>query len=195
MLDSVVENDKNLADAADLIRRIGTGDRQAFGEFYAQFSGLVYATALRVLADPADAEDVVQEVLFMLWEKSPMYDPSRGKPLTWVITMTRNKSIDRLRSLTRRRRLHDEVQQEFDGDGTAAQPEPFEDLDHSEKGHVLRSAVFKLNQKQREVIEMAYFNGLTQQEIASRLSEPLGTVKARLRRGMLKLRQIIGKRI
>lgn len=188
-----MEPDENLTDAIELIREIGLGNREAFGKFFLQFSGLVYSTALRILADPADAEDVAQEVMVMLWEKAPMYDPSRGKPLTWVITMTRNKSIDRLRSLTRRRRLHDEAELEIAGDDTY-QVEPFSELENSEKGRIVRTAVLKLNQKQRAVIEMAYFNGLSQQEIASRLSEPLGTVKARMRRGMLHLRQIIEKR-
>ncbi len=195
MVAALVENDDNRAATAELIRQIGLGNRAAFSAFFTQFSGLVYATALRVLADPTEAEEVTQEVLFQLWEKAPMYDASRGKPLTWVITMTRNKSIDRLRSLQRRHRLHDEVLQESGREEIATEREPFEDLDHSEKGQALRSAVLKLNQKQREAIELAYFQGLSQQEIASRLQEPLGTVKARLRRGMLRLRQIIGKRV
>ncbi|CAN5805896.1 sigma-70 family RNA polymerase sigma factor [soil metagenome] len=189
-----VEPDENLPAVIELIREIGLGNREAFGKFFHQFSGLVYATALRILADPVDAEDVAQEVFVMLWEKAPMYDPSRGKPITWVITMTRNKSIDRLRSLTRRGRLYDEAKQEWEGNDTY-QVEPFADLENTEKGRLVRSAVLKLNKKQRDVIEMAYFNGLTQQEIASRLSEPLGTVKARIRRGMLSLRKIIESRL
>jgi RNA polymerase sigma-70 factor (ECF subfamily) len=189
-----VENDDQRAETAELIRQIGLGNRAAFAAFFAQFSGLIYATALRVLADPAEAEEITQEVLFMLWEKAPMYDASRGKPLTWVITMTRNKSIDRLRSLHRRQRLHDEVLRESASQDATTGREPFEDLDQHEKGQALRFAVLKLNRKQREAIEMAYFQGLSQKEIASRLQEPLGTVKARLRRGMLRLRQIIGKR-
>lgn len=188
-----MEPDENLSETIELIRKIALGNREAFGKFYQQFSGLVYSTALRILADPVDAEDVAQEVFVMLWEKAPMYSSSRGKPLTWVITMTRNKSIDRLRSLTRRHRLYDEAKLEM-GDDDTYQVEPFADLENSEKGQIVRSAVLKLNQQQREVIEMAYFNGLTQLEIAERISEPLGTVKARIRRGMLRLREIIGKR-
>lgn len=188
-----MEPDENLTDAIALIREIGLGNRDAFEQFFQQFSGLVYATALRILADPVDAEDVAQEVMMMLWEKAPLYDSTRGKPLTWVITMTRNKSIDRLRSLTRRRRLYNEAELET-ADGEITQEEPLTELENSEEGQIVHSAVLKLNEKQRAVIEMAYFNGLTQQEIASRLSEPLGTVKGRLHRGMLHLRQMIGKR-
>lgn len=176
----------------ELIRKIGMGDRASFEEFYTRFSGLIYSTSLRVLANETDAQDVAQEVMFMIWEKAPMYDPSRGKPLTWAITMTRNKSIDRLRSLQRRYRLHDDVQNENASNDISSSREPFEDLDSSEKGRILRTAVMKLNKEQREAIEMAYFSGLTQQEIAVRLREPLGTVKARIRRGMMRLKKIIG---
>lgn len=171
------------------------GDRESYAEFYDRFSGLIYSTALRVLANEADARDVAQDVLFMIWEKAPMYDPSRGKPLTWAITMTRNKAIDRLRSHQRRSRLSDDFKREMGGEAAQVSSEPFEDLDSSEKGRILRSAVMRLNDEQREAIEMAYFSGMTQQEIASRLSQPLGTVKARIRRGMLRLRKIIGSTI
>jgi RNA polymerase sigma-70 factor, ECF subfamily len=175
----------------ELVRKIGMGDRASFEEFYARFSGLIYSTALKVLANEADAQDVAQDVLFMIWEKAPMYDPARGKPLTWAITMTRNKAIDRLRSQQRRNRLRDDVQRESDQDDFVTNTEPLDVLESCERGELLRSAVMKLSGEQREAIEMAYFRGLTQQEIASRLDEPLGTVKARIRRGMLRLKKII----
>lgn len=184
--------DTDIAEIEEMIRKIGMGDRTSFETFYERFSGLIYSTVLHVLNDPADAEDCAQEVFFMLWEKAPMYDPARGKPLTWAITMARNKAIDRLRSLQRRFRLHDEVQRETAPGDLLTQREPFEDLDSSEKGEIIRNAVLKLNRDQREAIEMAYFGGLTQQEIATRLQEPVGTVKARIRRGMMRLRKMIG---
>lgn len=175
-----------------LIRRIGMGDRDSFADFYDRFSGLIYSTALRVLSDPGDAEDVAQEVFFMLWEKAPMYDPSRGKPLTWAITMTRNKAIDRLRSQMRRARLLEGAREESGTDEPRTERPAVEGVEHAEENEILRSAVMKLSQEQREAIEMAYFKGLTQQEIASRLQEPLGTVKARIRRGIVRLRKIVG---
>ncbi len=179
----------------ELVRKIGTGDRRSFEEFYERFSGLIYSTALRVLANEADAQDVAQDVLFMIWEKAPMYDPARGKPLTWAITMTRNKAIDRLRSLQRRLRLGEDVKRETGSDAFVTHREPLDDLESSEQGRILRSAVMKLNKEQREAIEMAYFKGLSQQEIAARLHEPLGTVKARIRRGMIRLKKMIGSAI
>jgi RNA polymerase sigma-70 factor (ECF subfamily) len=188
--------DKAAMDASDdlveTIRRIGAGDQRGFSAFYDRFSGLIYSTALRVLSDPEDAEDVAQEVFFMLWEKAPMYDPSRGKPLTWVITMTRNRAIDRLRAQMRRARLMEEAQEESEKDDPAGELPSFDRIESAEEKEILRSAVLKLNQEQREAIEMAYFNGLTQQEIAVQLQEPLGTVKARIRRGIVRLRKLIG---
>jgi RNA polymerase sigma-70 factor (ECF subfamily) len=175
----------------ELIRKIGQGDRASFAEFYEKFGGVIYSTAMRVLNDPRDAEDVAQEVFVMIWEKANMYDPTRGKPLTWAVTMTRNKSIDRLRSLQRRFRLRDELENEAAAADVTTDRVPLDDVETQERGQILRSAVMKLSKEQREVIEMAYFSGLTQNEIADRLHEPLGTVKARIRRGMIKLRRLV----
>jgi len=181
-----------IEDLVDLIRRIGAGDHAGFSEFYDRFSGLIYSTALRVLSDPDDAADVTQDVFFMLWEKAPMYDPSRGKPVTWVLTMTRNKAIDRLRSQMRRSRLMEEAREDSEKEELAVERTSLDRPDLSDESQLLRTAVMKLNEEQRVAIEMAYFNGLTQQEIASRLDEPLGTVKARIRRGIVRLRKLVG---
>lgn len=183
---------ESLDDVA-LIQRIGRGDRDCFEEFYNRHAALVYSTAFKVLNNADDAQDVMQDVMFMVWEKSPMFEESRGKPLNWTITMTRNKAIDRLRSVQRRLRLKEDVEREtapllrggMDG-------RPADLMDAGEKQRIVRGAVMKLNREQREVIEMAYFGGLTQLEISERLNTPLGTVKARIRRGMLRLRKIVG---
>jgi RNA polymerase sigma-70 factor (ECF subfamily) len=177
----------------DLIQRMGTGDMEAFAAFHRRHAGIIYSTAHRVLNNESEAEDVAQEVLFMLWEKSPMYDISRGKPVTWLVTMTRNKAIDRLRSLQRRSRLQDEVKLE-NPESTDTRT-PAQSLRASEKNDLVRQAVMKLNPEQREVIEMLYFSGLSQQEICDRLDKPLSTVKARIHRGMVRLRKIVGTEI
>ena len=177
----------------DLIQRMGTGDAEAFALFQRRHIGIIYTTAHRVLNNDTDAEDVAQEVLFMLWEKSPMYDIERGKPVTWVVTMTRNKAIDRLRSLQRRLRLQDEVR--LENPETIDTRTPAQSLRASEKNELVRSAVMKLNADQREVIEMLYFSGLSQQEISDRINKPLSTVKARIHRGMVRLRKIVGTEI
>jgi len=177
----------------DLIQRMGTGDMEAFATFHRRHAGIIYSTAHRVLNNDTDAEDVAQEVLFMLWEKSPMYDISRGKPVTWLVTMTRNKAIDRLRSLQRRTRLQDEVR--LENPESIDTRTPAQSARLSEKNDLVRQAVMKLNAEQREVIEMLYFSGLSQQEICDRLDKPLSTVKARIHRGMVRLRKIVGTEI
>ncbi len=175
---------------ATLIQRIGRGDMAAFQEFYKAHHGVIYATAYRILNNPQDAEDVLQETMFMIWEKSPMYEPSRGKPVTWVVTMARNKAIDRLRQLQRRTRLHDDAGREKP-DQWIERELPDDLMSLSEDGTRVRSAVMKLNREQREVIEMAYFKGLTQQQISEKLHAPVSTVKARIRRGIIRLRKLV----
>ena len=175
-----------------MIRRIGSGDYTGFEEFYRRHIGLVFSTAFKILNNSSDAEDVTQEVMFMIWEKSPMYDVSRGKPLNWAVTMTRNKAIDRLRSVQRRQRLNDDALNEIIPEPRRGNDSPSDQVNTGEKHMVVRSAVLKLNSEQRQVIEMSYFGGLTQLEISSRLNTPLGTVKARIRRGMLRLKKIVG---
>ena len=187
-----MENGDDPSIDIELIRKIGMGDFSAFETFYSRHIGLVFATAFRVLNNRNDAEEVAQEVMFMVWEKSPMFDPLRGKPMSWALTMTRNKAIDRLRSVQRRFRLQDEVERESDPEDFVQAHGPGDELDAIEKGRTVRSAVMMLAREQREVIEMAYFGGLTQQEIAERLQEPIGTIKARIRRGMLRLKKICG---
>jgi len=177
----------------DLIQLMGTGDSEAFSIFQRRHIGIIYSTAHRVLNNDTDAEDVAQEVLFMLWEKSPMYDISRGKPVTWLVTMTRNKAIDRLRSLQRRLRLQDEVR--LENPDYLDTRTPAQSLRAAEKNELVRTAVMKLNRDQREVIEMLYFSGLSQQEISDRIHKPLSTVKARIHRGMVRLRKIVGTEI
>ena len=177
----------------DLIQRMGTGDTEAFTLFQRRHIGIIYSTAHRVLNNDTDAEDVTQEVLFMLWEKSPMYDIERGKPVTWIVTMTRNKAIDRLRSLQRRLRLQDEVR--LENPESVDTRTPAQSLRANEKNELVRTAVMKLNPDQREVIEMLYFSGLSQQEISDRIHKPISTVKACIHRGMVRLRKIVGTEI
>jgi len=177
----------------ELIQCMGRGDTEAFSNFQRRHIGIIYSTAHRVLNNDTDAEDVTQEVLFMLWEKSPMYDISRGKPVTWLVTMTRNKAIDRLRSLQRRLRLQDEVR--LENPESMDTRTPAQSLRANEKNELVRTAVMKLNPDQREVIEMLYFSGLSQQEISDRIHKPLSTVKARIHRGMVRLRKIVGTEI
>jgi RNA polymerase sigma-70 factor (ECF subfamily) len=174
-----------------LLKRVSQGDRRSFEELYDRFSGVLFSTAYRVLNNQEAAEDVLQDVFVQIWDKAPLYDPTRGKPLTWAITLTRNKSIDRLRSTQRRNRLSDELEHEAQSMEQFDDKSSVEVVEAQEKGKLVRIAIQKLSKDQRESIELAFFSGLTQTEIAERLGEPLGTIKARIRRGMMKLREVL----
>lgn len=175
----------------ELLRRIGAANRDAFSQLYDRFNGVLFATAYRVLNNQEAAEDVLQDVFVQIWEKAALYDPTRGKPLTWAITLTRNKAIDRLRSVQRRNRLGDELEREAETFEQFDDKSSVDAVESAEKGQLVRLAIGKLSKEQREAIELAFFSGLTQTEIAERLGEPLGTVKARIRRGMMKLKDLI----
>jgi RNA polymerase sigma-70 factor (ECF subfamily) len=179
----------------ELLRLTGQGDRRSFEEIYERFCGVIFSTAYRVLNNQQAAEDVVQDVFIQIWEKAPLYNPERGKPLTWAVTLTRNKAIDRLRSVQRRHRLHDDAEKQS---ATLEQFDARDALDAVngvERAAMVRQAINRLNPEQRESIELAFFSGLTQTEIAERLNQPLGTIKARIRRGMMRLREFIAPQL
>ena len=178
----------------DLLARITKRERAAFEELYTRYSNILYATAMKFLKEDADAQDVVQDVFIQIWDKAKLYDPAKGKPLTWALTMTRNRSIDRIRAIQRRTRLRDDFEKETVADESAGIREALSGVDASERTQILRDAVGRLSPEQRKVIDLAFFGGLTQSEIADRLGEPLGTVKARARRGLMKLKEHLGEK-
>ena len=182
---------QNVATEIALLQRIALGDRESFEALYDRFSGVLFSTAYRVLHDQHAAEDTLQEVFIQIWEKASFYDPARGKPLTWAVTLTRHKAIDRLRSTQRRSRLQDDAQRDSE---TARQLDDRNSIDVVASGEttvLVRAAIQKLPKDQRNAIELAFYSSLTQSEIAHRLSEPIGTIKARIRRGMIKLRDAL----
>ncbi len=179
----------------ELFRRTAAGDGQSLAELHRRYSGVLLATAMRILNNARDAEEVVQEAFVQIWEKASVFDARRGKPLTWAMTLTRNKAIDHLRRVQRRRRLQDEVAEETKIWEHVLERDSSEEAAAHEANDIVRSAVIQLSPDQRRAIELAYFGGLTQQQIAQKLHEPLGTVKARIRRGMLKLRGILASRL
>jgi RNA polymerase sigma-70 factor (ECF subfamily) len=178
-----------------LLQMVARGDRRSFEELYQRFSGVLFSTAYRVLNNQEAAEDVLQDVFVQIWQKAPLYDPARGKPMTWAVTLTRNKSIDRLRSTQRRSRLQDDVQRESDAFEQFDDRNSFELVSAGETNALVREAMKKLSVDQREAIELAFFSSMTQIEIAERLVEPLGTIKARIRRGMMRLRELLSSEI
>src|SRR5438105_1679340 len=166
--------------------RMARGDEDALGEIYDRHGRLMYSLALRIVRDQADAEDVVQEVFSQAWRQASRYDAARGSVLGWLLTLTRSRSIDRLRG--RRSRPEPST----DARALNAVPDPAAPADAlvawAGQAAQIRAAVNGLSLLQRVAIELAFYEGLTHAEIAERLEVPLGTVKTRIRQGLLKLR-------
>jgi RNA polymerase sigma-70 factor, ECF subfamily len=163
-----------------LLRRLAAGDHAALGEFYDLYAGLANGLALRILRDTSEAEDVVQEVFVQVWRQASRFDPERGTPEAWLCTMARTRALDRLRRRTSRR--------EDPGDPSSAATES----PRTEEALAVRKALEGLTADQRRALELAYYEGLTQSEIATRLGEPLGTIKTRIRTAMIRLREVLG---
>lgn len=177
-------------DAANLITRIARGDREAFSRFYDALAGVAFGLIRRVLRDPGVAEEVLQDVFWEVWRDAPQYDPGRGSPEAWLLMRAKSRAIDKLRSIRRREKTFVATVDE----AVARAPETGPDrpgVGLEERGHVERGLT-QLPAAQRQVIELAFFAGLTQSEIATRLGEPLGTVKTRARLGLERLRDLLG---
>lgn len=173
----------------ELMAGLADGEVGSLEQLYDRYSSLVFSVSLRVLSDRQLAEDVTQEVFLRLWRQPRSYDAGRGRFVSWLMSVTRNRAIDEQRRITRRRRVEkpgDDATPELPG------PERFHDpqleAELAEDRRRVRQAMTRLPPPQREVIELAYFSGLTQTQIAQRTGEPLGTVKTRIRLGMRKLR-------
>jgi len=176
--------------ACKWLRAVANGDRASFRKLHDRFDGLIFTTVFRVLNDRQDSEDVVQEVFAMVWRKASMYAPGKGKPATWLASMARNRAIDRLRLKQRRARLSELANQDCRwGEQERDIPSGAEMVMRRERCLQVNAAVTRLAPDQEEAIRLAYFEGLTQKAIAERLGKPLGTVKARIRRGMSALRE------
>jgi RNA polymerase sigma-70 factor (ECF subfamily) len=178
--------------ALHLIQQVAKQDRDAFGQLYDRFSTLVFTLAMRMLKARSDAEDLLQEVFVQVWRQAENYSAERGSPEAWIINIARSRAIDKIRSIRR-------MQKSFvltDDPARAESPENVESSAvESETRLTMNSALANLPDTQRKVLELAYFDGLTQNEIADRLAEPLGTVKTRMRSGIQKLREILGTKL
>lgn len=173
----------------ELMQRLVYRDLQAFRALYSRYGNLVYSTSLRVVRDAQLAEDMVQEIFLRIWRKPESYVPQRGRFSTWLTSVSRNRAVDEIRSRSRRFRYEsaspEEQEREFAGPQS---DDPALTAELSDQRRLILAALNGIPTEQRQIIEMAYFGGLTQQEISDRLSQPLGTVKTRIRLGMQKLR-------
>lgn len=177
-------------DWAALIKGVAEGDQTALATLYDASSRVVFGLVLRVVGERSTAEEVLLDVYTQAWRQAALYDKKRGTPLAWLMTIARSRAIDRLRS-----GKHDKYNKESlenAGDIVSKGLSPEEATVNSERQKIVRSALQTLSPEQREVIELAYYSGLSHSEIAARLDQPLGTVKTRTRLGMLKLREMLG---
>lgn len=174
---------------AELVHRIAGGDQRALGALYDRQVTLVHSLALRLLGDADDAEDVVEETFWQVWRHASRYDASRGAVPTWLCSIARSRALDVLRA-ARRRPERIASSTENDDDIALASPSssPLGGVEESEQRALVRGALAELPPEQRESIELAYFGGLSQSEIAERTGQPLGTIKTRIRLAMMKLR-------
>lgn len=179
---------RNAADVA-LMRVIAAGDRDALGVFYDRHASAVMGLCVRILTNRNEAEETVADIFVELWERSGTFDPQRGSPLAYLMNLARSRAIDRLRH----RRRHTDALAEVAA--TQHRPNRSEDAVafgcaiHGERRAIVRKALDVLDARERRVVELSFFQGLTHREIAAALEEPIGTVKTRIRRGLIRLRE------
>lgn len=191
---SVVPADPLLTpDDGALVAAMARADERAAGVLYDRHGGIMYGLALRMVADPADAEEVVLDAFAQAWKEADRYDTSRGSVLGWLTTIVRTRALDTIRSRGRRTKLVDRASQQLSEPAAMGEPVPPTDqaVEQQEIAQAVGAALQELPDVQRRAIELAFYEGLTHQEVAERLREPLGTIKTRIRSGMLKLRDML----
>lgn len=174
---------------AILIEKVAAGDDSALASLYDSTSRMIFGLLLRILNNAAAAEEVLIDVYVQVWRQASSYDRRRGSPMAWLIMIARSRAIDRLRSSRHEREREEPLGAISTSLSGGSNPE--EAAAASELSSLVRSALSALSPEQREVIELAYYSGLSHSEIAEKLRQPLGTVKTRIRLGMMKLRELL----
>lgn len=183
------------AEEAALIRGVAGGDERAFASLYDKYSSILFGLLLRILHSRAEAEDVLQEVFLQVWQQAHSFDAARGRAFTWLVTLARSRAIDRLRALDSRERaaLRSAVDAPPQGERVS---EGADDATlRSERAEVVRGALAELSEEQRQVLLLAYLEGMSQSEIAAAKGQPLGTVKTRTRAGLKRLSELLRARL
>jgi RNA polymerase sigma-70 factor (ECF subfamily) len=173
----------------DLVLRVARGDTAAFDALYDQMADVVFGVIRRVLRDPAQSEEVAQEVLVEVWRTATRFDPERGSAATWVLTMAHRRAIDRVRSA---QAAHDREERVALRDHVPGFDEVAERVEHNLEREQVRRCLSNLTELQRESVTLAYYGGYTYREVGELLEVPLGTVKTRLRDGLIRLRDCMG---
>lgn len=188
-----IQNPRSMEPATDeaLLQRVAARDEEAFGVLYDRFSGPLYGLIKRILDDEQDARDIVQEGFLYLWNKAHDYDRTRSKAFTWAVVIFRNKAIDRLRALRRRGQLTEDASLAFQVTDRAGPERADQAADHAERAAMVRRVISELTEEQRRCIELAFFKGLSHQQLAEQLQTPLGTIKTHIRRGLSRMRDLM----
>ncbi len=180
-------------DDVTLVREIAAGQDSSLGQLYQRYSGLLYSLSLRILGSPAEAQDAVQDALVQVWRQAGRYDPRRSSVSTWLVLLTRSRCIDRLRSRRSGDRAVERLEQEVGGRHES--PEGASAVWNRERRDRVRRELAQLPPEQQEVLELAFYEGLSQSEIAAKTGIPLGTVKTRTLLAMRKLRAALRQEI
>jgi RNA polymerase sigma-70 factor (ECF subfamily) len=189
-----LSNPQTDAEEAELLRAIARGDESAFARIYDRYSPILLGLLLRILRSRAEAEDVLQEVFLQVWQRAHSFDAARGRAFTWLVTLARSRAIDRLRSVGSRDRATRASAEDAPPESVAEEWAD-EAAVRAERAEAVRAALAELPEEQRQVLLLAYLEGMSQSEIAAARKQPLGTVKTRTRSALRKLSESLRIRL
>jgi len=183
------------AEEAALVRAVAGGDERAFASLYDRYSPILFGLLVRILHSRAEAEDVLQEVFLQVWQQARSFDASRGRAFTWLVTLARSRAIDRLRALDSRERAARRSAADATPPASGGEEWADDAAARAERAAAVRGALAELPEEQRQVLLLAYLDGMSQSEIAAAKGQPLGTVKTRTRAGLKKLSELLRSKL
>jgi len=180
---------------AELLRAVARGDESAFARVYDRYSPILLGLLLRILRSRAEAEDVLQDVFLQVWQQARSFDQTRGRAFTWLVTLARSRAIDRLRAVDSRERTAQRSAEDAPPAAAESLGWADEEAIRAERAEAVRAALAELPEEQRQVLVLAYLDGMSQSEIAAAKNQPLGTVKTRTRTGLKRLSEALRSRL